>query len=173
MTLSLKRFRMQTFRDKTQDSDSDEPEDIRTESIKQRHKRELERAERENREHTSVLLELRDMDDELTTMKNLFLEQEETIKLMKEQYEKPELVGYTENGRAFLEEALRRLQDYHKTVFDMIQRVDATKKDVSIPYISHAGIDPLTNFRSMRNFRRWCSDKRKLTRRDGRADKQN
>lgn len=129
MTLSLKRFRMQTFRDKTQDSDSDEPEDIRTESIKQRHKRELERAERENREHTSVLLELRDMDDELTTMKNLFLEQEETIKLMKEQYEKPELVGYTENGRAFLEEALRRLQDYHKTVFDMIQRVDATKKD--------------------------------------------
>ncbi|KAI1206894.1 uncharacterized protein F4807DRAFT_437611 [Annulohypoxylon truncatum] len=129
MTLSLKRFRMQTFRDKAQESDSDEPEDFRKESIKQRHKRELERAERENREHTSVLLELRDMDDELTTMKNLFLEQEDTIRLMKEQYEKPELLGYTENGRGFLDEALRRLQDYHKTVHDMIQRVDATKKD--------------------------------------------
>ncbi|KAI1455207.1 hypothetical protein F4805DRAFT_285651 [Annulohypoxylon moriforme] len=129
MTSSLKRFRMQTFRDKAQESDSDEPEDLRTENIKQRHKRELERAERENREHTSVLLELRDMDDELSTMKNLFSEQEETIRLMKEQYERPELVGYTENGRGFLEEALRRLQDYHKTVSDMIQRVDATKKD--------------------------------------------
>ncbi|KAI0883125.1 uncharacterized protein GGS22DRAFT_36216 [Annulohypoxylon maeteangense] len=128
MTLSLKRFRMQTFRDRVQDSDS-EPEDIGTESIKQRHKRELERAERDNREHTSVLLELRDMDDELTTMKNLFSEQEETVKLMKKQYEKPELLGYTENGRGFLEEALRRLQDYHKTVHEMIQRVDGTKKD--------------------------------------------
>ncbi|KAI2465186.1 hypothetical protein F4781DRAFT_435628 [Annulohypoxylon bovei var. microspora] len=129
MTLSLKRFRMQTFRDKAQESDSDDPEENRTESIKQRHKRELERAERDNREHTSVLLELRDMDDELTTMKNLFSEQEEAIKQMRESYEKPELLAYTENGRGFLEEALRRLLDYHKTVHDMIQRVDATKKD--------------------------------------------
>ncbi|KAI1414456.1 hypothetical protein F5Y13DRAFT_16360 [Hypoxylon sp. FL1857] len=130
MTASLKRFRMQTFKDKLQDeSDSDEIEDNRAETIKQRHKRELERAERENRENTSVLLELRDMDDELNTMKNLFLEQEVTVKLMKENYEKPELLNFTENGRSFLEEALRRLQDYQKTVRDMIERVDATKLD--------------------------------------------
>ncbi|KAI1099561.1 hypothetical protein F4804DRAFT_321618 [Jackrogersella minutella] len=130
MTLSLKRFRMQTFQDRTQDDpESDDPEDQRPESIKQRHKRELERAERENREHTSVLLELRDMDDELNTMKNLFTEQQDTIKLMKENYEKPDLRPHTENGREFLDEALRRLVDYQKTVHDMIQRVDATKKD--------------------------------------------
>ncbi|OTA91512.1 hypothetical protein M434DRAFT_76195 [Hypoxylon sp. CO27-5] len=133
MTASLKRFRMQTFRDKLQDdSDSDEIEDNRAETIKQRHKRELERAERENRENTSVLLELRDMDDELNTMKNLFIEQETTVKLMKENYEKPELLTFTENGRGFLDEALRRLQEYQKTVRDMIQRVDATKLDVSV-----------------------------------------
>ncbi|KAI6080943.1 hypothetical protein F4821DRAFT_250440 [Hypoxylon rubiginosum] len=130
MTSSLKRFRMQTFRDKLHDeSDSDEPEDNRTESIKQRHRRELEQAERENRENTSALLELRDMDDELNTMKTLFSEQEATIKMMMENYEKPELRGYTENGREFLEEALRRLQEYKKQVHDMLERVDGTKKD--------------------------------------------
>ncbi|KAI1773011.1 hypothetical protein F4818DRAFT_424610 [Hypoxylon cercidicola] len=130
MTSSLKRFRMQTFRDKIHDdSDSDEPEDNRTESIKQRHRRELEQAERENRENTSALLELRDMDDELNTMRNLFSEQENTIKMMKENYEKPELRDHTENGREFLAEALRRLQEYQKQVHDMLERVDGTKKD--------------------------------------------
>ncbi|KAI1391630.1 uncharacterized protein F4822DRAFT_427486 [Hypoxylon trugodes] len=129
MTSSLKRFRMQTFVDKMDDSDSEDFEASRTETIKQRHKRELERAEHENRENTSVLLELRDMEDELGTMKNLFSEQESTITLMKENYEKPELQQYTENGRGFLEEALRRLQEYQKQVNEMIDRVDNTKKD--------------------------------------------
>ncbi|KAI1372745.1 hypothetical protein F4677DRAFT_240586 [Hypoxylon crocopeplum] len=130
MTSSLKRFRMQTFKDRIHDdSDSDEPEDNSSKSIKQRHKQELEQAERENRENTSALLELRDMEDELNTMKNLFSEQQAAIKAMKENYEKPELQAFTENGRAFLEEALRRLQDYQKQVRDMIDRVDSTKKD--------------------------------------------
>lgn len=130
MTSSLKRFRMQTFRERIfSDSDSDDPEDNRSESIKKRHRRELEQAERENRENTSALLELRDMDDELNTMKNLFSEQEDTIKDMRDSYEKPELQAYTENGRQFLEEALKRLQEYQKQVHDMIDRVDNTKKD--------------------------------------------
>ncbi|KAI0849164.1 hypothetical protein F5Y00DRAFT_236704 [Daldinia vernicosa] len=130
MTSSLKRFRMQTFRDRIlEDSDSDEPEDNRSESIKQRHRRELEQSERENRENTSALLELRDMDDELNTMMNLFSEQEAAIKTMKESYERPELLSFTENGRGFLEEALKRLQEYQKQVHDMIKRVDNTKKD--------------------------------------------
>ncbi|KAI8959067.1 hypothetical protein F5Y11DRAFT_350915 [Daldinia sp. FL1419] len=130
MTSSLKRFRMQTFRDRIfDDSDSDEPEDNRSESIKQRHKRELEQSERENRENTSALLELRDMDDELNTMMNLFSEQEAAIKAMKESYERPELLSFTENGRGFLDEALKRLQEYQKQVHDMIKRVDNTKKD--------------------------------------------
>ncbi|KAL7625819.1 hypothetical protein AAE478_005042 [Parahypoxylon ruwenzoriense] len=130
MTTSLKRFRMQTFRTKIfDDSDSDSSEDNRKESIKKRHRRELEQAERENRENTSALLELRDMDDELNTMKNLFGEQQATIEVMKANYEKPELQPFTENGRGFLEEALRRLQEYQKQVHDMIERVDNTKKD--------------------------------------------
>ncbi|KAF3056375.1 hypothetical protein GL218_06458 [Daldinia childiae] len=130
MTSSLKRFRMQTFRDRIfEDSDSDEPEDNRSESIKQRHRRELEQSERENRENTSALLELRDMDDELNTMMNLFSEQKAAIKAMKESYERPELLSFTENGRGFLDEALKRLQEYQKQVHDMIKRVDNTKKD--------------------------------------------
>ncbi|OTB18181.1 hypothetical protein K445DRAFT_314992 [Daldinia sp. EC12] len=130
MTSSLKRFRMQTFRDRIlEDSDSEELEDNRSESIKRRHKRELEQAERENRENTSALLELRDMDDELNTIMNLFSEQEVTIKAMKESYERPELLSFTENGRGFLDEALKRLQEYRKQVKDMIKRVDNTKKD--------------------------------------------
>lgn len=131
MTSSLKRFRMQTFRDRIfEDSDSDEPEDNRSKSIKQRHRRELEQSERENRENTSALLELRDMDDELNTMMNLFSEQKAAIKAMKESYERPELLSFTENGRGFLDEALKRLQEYQKQVHDMIKRVDNTKKDV-------------------------------------------
>ncbi|KAI0157951.1 hypothetical protein GGR52DRAFT_582787 [Hypoxylon sp. FL1284] len=129
MTVALKRFRMQTFRDNFHDdSDSDEL-DNRSETIKERHKRKLQQAERENRENTSAMLELRDMDDELNTMKNLFSEQESTIKQMKECYEKPELRPYTENGLGFLEEALKRLQEYQKQVHEMLERVDNTKKD--------------------------------------------
>lgn len=124
---------MQTFRDRiSDDSDSDEPEDNTSEGIKQRHRRELEQAERENRENTSALLELRDMEDELNTMKALFEEQKATIEVMKENYEKPELQAFTENGRAFLDEALKRLQEYRKQVYDMLERVDSTKKDVRI-----------------------------------------
>ncbi|KAI1848620.1 hypothetical protein JX266_005479 [Neoarthrinium moseri] len=131
MTSSLKRFRMQTFRDRIADSDSDgsDFEDNRSESIKQRHKRELEQAERENRENTSALLELRDMDDELNTMKTLFAEQTDVIGKMRDLYDKPELREHTHNGRAFLDEALARLEDYDKQVSDMSYRIDVTRKD--------------------------------------------
>ncbi|KAI1078676.1 hypothetical protein F5B20DRAFT_200228 [Whalleya microplaca] len=130
MTSSLKRFRMQTFRDKlVDDTDSDDPEDNSAKSIKRRHQRELAQAERENRENTSALLELRDMDDELSTMRNLFSEQQATIEVMKENYEKPELRDFTVNGRAFLDEALKRLDEYKRQTHDMIERVESTRKD--------------------------------------------
>lgn len=124
---------MQTFRERLgEESDSDDPEDNRSRAIKQRHKRELEQSERENRENTSALLELRDMDDELNTMRNLFSEQQTTIKAMKESYDTPDLQPYTENGRGFLEEALKRLQEYQKQVHEMLDRVENTKKDVRV-----------------------------------------
>ncbi|KAI5918852.1 hypothetical protein F4810DRAFT_690263 [Camillea tinctor] len=129
MTSSLKRFRMQTYKDKIHDDSSSDSDDNRSESIKKRHRQELEKAEQENRENTSAVLELRDMEDELLTLKNLFSEQEKTVKAMNESYEKPELQASTECGRAFLKEALDRLEDYQKQTQGMLDRVDSTRKD--------------------------------------------
>ncbi|KAI0452405.1 hypothetical protein F5B21DRAFT_483485 [Xylaria acuta] len=129
MTSSLKQFRMQSYSKIHDDSDSDDPDDNRSETIKKRHKRELERAERQNRENTSAVLELRDMEDELHTLLILFAEQQDAIKLMKSSYEKSELRASTECGREYLNEALRRLEEYEKQANDMLTRVDATRKD--------------------------------------------
>ncbi|ROW01877.1 hypothetical protein VMCG_05611 [Cytospora schulzeri] len=79
MTSSLKRFRSLGYKDKY---GADEDADLKTSSIRARHKREDERAERENRDNTSALLELRDIEDELSTLKHLFEEQEEQINMM-------------------------------------------------------------------------------------------
>ncbi|KAI1422515.1 hypothetical protein F5Y12DRAFT_762408 [Xylaria sp. FL1777] len=129
MTSSLKRFRMESYNKTHDDSDTDDPNDNRTETIKKRHNREVERAERQNRENTSAVLELRDMEDELHTLLNLFTEQQDTIKSMKWSYEKSELQASTQCGREFLKEALRRLEEYEKQARDMLARVDATRKD--------------------------------------------
>ncbi|RYO95711.1 hypothetical protein DL763_003602 [Monosporascus cannonballus] len=130
MTSSLKGFRMQTFRGKMSDESSgSDLEDNTSASIKRRHQQELEQAERENREHTSALLELRDMDDELNTMRNLFAEQHAIIETMKGRYDSPALRDLTVNGRAFLREALERLEEYKRQTKDMIDRVDTTRKD--------------------------------------------
>ncbi|KAI1115569.1 hypothetical protein F5Y14DRAFT_410352 [Nemania sp. NC0429] len=129
MTSSLKEFRMQSHTKMNDDSDSDDPDDNSTETIKKRHKRELERAERQNRENTSAVLELRDMEDELHTLLNLFTEQQDTIKAMKASSEKSEGQTFTEFGREYLKEALRRLEEYDKQVHDMLIRVDGTRKD--------------------------------------------
>ncbi|KAH6658521.1 hypothetical protein BKA67DRAFT_513584 [Truncatella angustata] len=132
MTSSLKRFRMQTFRDRihdSDDSDDTEYEDNRSQSIKQRHKREIEQAERENRENTSALLELRDMDDELKTLCNLFREQTVVVEKMRDLYGKDDLREHTQNGRRYLDEALSRLADYEKQAEDMVVRIAATRTD--------------------------------------------
>ncbi|KAI1355970.1 hypothetical protein F5Y01DRAFT_301551 [Xylaria sp. FL0043] len=130
MTSSLKRFRMESYNKTHDESDTDDdPNDNRTEAIKKRHNREVERAERQNRENTSAVLELRDMEDELHTLLNLFTEQQDTVKSMKTSYEKSELQAATECGREYLKEALHRLEEYEKQARDMLARVDATRKD--------------------------------------------
>ncbi|KAI3335701.1 hypothetical protein F4824DRAFT_510599 [Ustulina deusta] len=130
MTSSLKRFRMESYNKTHEDSDmEDSDDDNRTETIKKRHNREVARAERQNRENTSAVLELRDMEDELHTLRNLFAEQQDAIKSMKSSYENSELRASTECGRQYLEEALRRLEEYVKQARDMLTRVDATRKD--------------------------------------------
>jgi hypothetical protein len=137
MTTSLKQFRTQTYKDlvtnlssSLSDSDSDAPSE-NTKSIKRRYKHELERAQRDNRENTSALLELRDMEDELTTLSRLFESQEAVIKSMLTIYTSPShsLAPLTSHGQGYLNLALRHLDSYKTTTSDMLKRVDTTRKD--------------------------------------------
>ncbi|KAJ9151412.1 Protein SERAC1 [Pleurostoma richardsiae] len=130
MTSNMKRFRMQSFREIIVDgSDYDDPDEMRPQSIKKRHKRELKRAERENRDNTSALLELRDLEDELTTLLRLFDTQSQVIEKMKSIYSSDTLKDITENGRVYLTEALARLEEYKAQTTEMLKRVDTTRKD--------------------------------------------
>lgn len=79
MTSSLKRFRTTGFRNRYGEEDELK---LNSSSIRARHKREDEKAEKENRDNTSALLELRDIEDELSTLNHLFEEQEEQINQM-------------------------------------------------------------------------------------------
>ncbi|KAJ0384546.1 hypothetical protein COL922a_008156 [Colletotrichum nupharicola] len=126
MTSSLKRFRMQTFKDVGVDSDS---ESNRPESIKKRHKRELQEAERENRENISALMELRDLEGELKSLERLFEAQDAAVRNMKSIFESEELKMQTRNGRMYLEEALGKLDEYRSQTAEMLKRVDTTRND--------------------------------------------
>lgn len=121
---------MQTFRDFEVGSD-DEPEDNTAAAIKKRHRREIKRAERENRENTSALLELRDMEDELNTLKRLFDTQTTMITRMVEIYSGESLKDITHHGQGYLQEALNRLAEYKTQTTEMLDRVGATRGDVS------------------------------------------
>ncbi|KAK4190766.1 hypothetical protein QBC35DRAFT_488885 [Podospora australis] len=133
MTLNMKQFRLLS-----PDSDSEENNSSETDwsdyegespaSIKKRHRRELERSERENRENTSALLELRDLEDELTTLQKLFDNQESTIRQMRDYY----LTFFrdiTRNGQEYLDEALEYLDDFKQQTTEMLKRVDTTRND--------------------------------------------
>jgi len=114
MTQNMKHFRLQTFKamgSESESSDSEGEEENSPAAIKRRHKRELERAERENRENTSALLELRDMEDEMTTLSKLFETQESIIKSMKSIYVGKDLKDITGNGQFYLDEALEYLDE--------------------------------------------------------------
>ncbi|KAK2028799.1 hypothetical protein LX32DRAFT_561991 [Colletotrichum zoysiae] len=120
-------FRMQTFKDVggfDSDSDSNRPE-----SIKKRHRRELEEAERENRENTSALMELRDMEDELKSLVKLFETQEVVVRNMKTIFEGGDIKHLTRHGQMYLEEALRKVDGYKSQTTEMLKRVDTTRTD--------------------------------------------
>ncbi|KXX74702.1 Protein SERAC1 [Madurella mycetomatis] len=132
MTLNMKQFRIHALNlvseDDEEESDESGAEGESPAAIKKRHRREIERAERENRENTSALLELRDLEDELTTLQKLFETQEGTIKQMREIYKK-EFNYITKNGQYYLEEALEYLDDYKQQTSEMLKRVDTTRND--------------------------------------------
>jgi hypothetical protein len=79
------------------------------------------------------LLELRDIEDELHTPKELFNKQTSAINLMIENYKKIELQGLTANGLGFLKQAETKLQEYTHHVEKMIESFKSTRDDVSLP----------------------------------------
>ncbi|KAL7795287.1 hypothetical protein V8C37DRAFT_400781 [Trichoderma ceciliae] len=126
LTTSLKEFRSEGFRDKAFDY---EPVENKARSIRQRHKEEGRRAEQENRDNTSALLELRDIEDELATLLGLFERQSKVISSMHTGYNRPEMRAHTVHGRGFLAEALKRLGEYIHTTEEMIRRVRSTRDE--------------------------------------------
>lgn len=142
MTLNMKQFRINALDMEPDDEDESDESDAEGESptaIKKRHRRELERSERENRENTSALLELRDLEDELSTLQKLFEMQDSTIRQMKEIYTSKDFKDSTKNGQDYLEEALEYLDDYKQQTVEMLKRVDTTRNDVGQP---SEGINP-------------------------------
>ena len=145
MTQNMRRFRTQNFISTSADDlDDDDYGNGRTLSIKERHKRELEKAERENRENTSALLELRDMEDELSTLLRLFETQEGVVNQLKEIYNNPNLKDITKNGQGYLDKAMEYLTEYKQLTGEMVKRVETTKKDVSF-------LPPFPPFFDLRN----------------------
>ena len=126
LTSSLKAFRAEGFRDKAFDY---EPVENKERSIRARHKEESRRAEEENRDNTSALLELRDLEDELLVLLHLFERQSKVLSSMHAIYIRPEMRDLTVNGRVFLNEALKRLGDYVHQADEMILRVRSTRDD--------------------------------------------
>ncbi|KAF7880581.1 uncharacterized protein EAF02_007427 [Botrytis sinoallii] len=82
--------------------------------------------EEQNRENTSALLELRDIEDELNTLKTLFNNQMTEIRIMLDVYEKREL---TKNGLIFLRNAEEYLEEYTQHVEKMTENAKNTRDD--------------------------------------------
>lgn len=122
----MKEFREEGVRDKAFDFDAMEN---KTGSIRARHREEGRRAERENRDNTSALLELRDIEDELVVLLRLFERQSKVIAAMHSIYARAELRDQTTNGRIFLSEALKKVNEYIHQAEEMIRRVRNTRDD--------------------------------------------
>jgi len=127
MTTSFKMFRARGFRDKAMGYH----DAVRTTSIRAKHKEEARIAEKQNRENTSALLELRDIEDELHTLKELFDKQTTAIHTMMVGYVRDDLKALTANGVSFLKQAAQKLEEYKHHVDKMIESVKSTRDDVS------------------------------------------
>ncbi|TVY51935.1 hypothetical protein LCER1_G005850, partial [Lachnellula cervina] len=125
MTTSFKRFRARGFRDKATDYDPA----VRTTNIRAKHKREGALAEKQNRENTSALLELRDIEDELKTLQRLFGAQKAAINDMIERYKSWSSAGSMGNALGFLDQAIRKLDEYLLHTKKMIESVQSTRDD--------------------------------------------
>ncbi|KAF9883817.1 hypothetical protein FE257_002754 [Aspergillus nanangensis] len=121
MTKSFKRFRSRGFI--TRPVDYNKTPEGKTMTATEREERD-HRVAGQNREDLSSLLELRDIVDELGTILKLLEEQTNTIKIMARYFEDK---GY---GKAFIEVALNRLDQYRNQVNDMKDNAYAAQKAV-------------------------------------------
>ncbi|KAJ5788736.1 Mitochondrial substrate/solute carrier [Penicillium paradoxum] len=110
VTKSFKRFRNRGFTNRP--SDHDRAASGKTMSAAQRDDIEHEAARR-NREDLSVLLELRDIEDELSTILKLLDQQDTVIKSMTRYFD---VKGY---GKSFLDTAQARIDEYRSQINEM------------------------------------------------------
>jgi hypothetical protein len=87
---------------------------------------------RRNREDLSVLLELRDIEDELSTILKLLDQQDGVIKNMVKYFDNRG--GY---GKSFLDTAQERIDEYRSQISEMKESSHLAQKAVSIqfPYL--------------------------------------
>lgn len=75
----------------------------------------------------TAYLELRDVEDELTTLKKLFSEQKTVVGLMSDKLER----RATEAAQGWLRRSLQLLDGYESQVNDMIENCKAAQESVS------------------------------------------
>ncbi|KAJ5142587.1 Mitochondrial substrate/solute carrier [Penicillium bovifimosum] len=121
VTKSFKRFRNRGFTNRP--SDHDRGPDGKTMTAAQRDYREHQVA-RWNREDLSVLLELRDIEDELGTILKLLEQQDTVIKSMTKYFDDK---GY---GKEFLHMAQDRIDEYRSQINEMKENSHVTQKAV-------------------------------------------
>lgn len=125
MTTSFKYFRAKGFQAVADNDDSDDDAD----AIREHHKVEGREFQKQVQQNVSALLELRDISDELLTLKKLFEQQQEGIDKMLQHYER---CGHGKiNGCGFLHEAQLKLKDYLHRIQEMTESAERTRGDVS------------------------------------------
>ncbi|KAJ5412605.1 uncharacterized protein N7487_006964 [Penicillium crustosum] len=121
VTKSFKRFRNRGFTNRP--ADHDRTSDGKIMTAAQQDYKELQVARR-NREDLSILLELRDIEDELSTILKLLEQQDTVINSM---------VKYFDNlgdGKSFLDQAHQRIDEYRSQINDMKESSHLTQKAV-------------------------------------------
>lgn len=85
-------------------------------------------AARRNRDDLSVLLELRDIEDELTTILKLLEQQDSVIKSMKKYFDRKNY------GKKFLDTAQSRIDEYRTQIEEMKSNSHTAQKAVCIAF---------------------------------------
>lgn len=128
VTKSFKRFRNRGFADRP--ADHDRTIEGRLMTAAQRDQRDRQSARR-NRDDLSVLLELRDIEDELSTIIKLLDQQDTVIKSMVKYFDRDGC------GKMFLDAAQLRIDEYKSQLSEMKENSHLAQKAVRSPLPGH------------------------------------